>query len=131
MILGIENWRPVLNDSPHHLSVILSALMTGLGHITLLHHVPVGREFEGPAADLAPGLFHALIALLIASVAPRLEALLSLPTVVAEVGRVGLAAQLAHLVYLLVVVDLLLLRVGYQLEVWVKDAREARINKAQ
>jgi hypothetical protein len=105
--------------------------VTRLRHVTLLHHVPVGREFEGAAADLAPGLLHALVALLVAGVAPRLEALLSLPAVVAEVGLVGLATQLTQLVDLLVVSDFLLLRVSYKLEVRVEGAREAGVNKAQ
>jgi hypothetical protein len=116
VILGIKDWFPVFNDSPHHLSVILTALMTGLGHIALLHHVPVCREPELPGAHLALGLLHAFITFSVAWVTPRLIPLLSLAAVVAKVSGVGLAAQIAHLVNLLVVVDLPLLWVGDQLE---------------
>ena len=62
---------------------------------------------------------------------PRLIPLLSLAAVVAEVSRVGLAAQIAHLVNLLVVVDLPLLWVGDQLKTRVKDPSETGIDKTQ
>jgi hypothetical protein len=64
-------------------------------------------------------------------VAPRLIPLLSLAAVVAEVSGVGLAAQIAHLVNLLVVVDLPLLWVGDQLKTRVKDPSETGIDKTQ
>ena len=62
---------------------------------------------------------------------PCLIPLLSLAAVIAEVSRVGLAAQITHLVNLLVVVDLPLLWVGDQLETRVKDTCEPRIDKTQ
>ena len=62
---------------------------------------------------------------------PRLIPLLSLAAVIAEVSRVGLAAQIAHLVNLLVVVDLPLLWVSDQLETRLKDLSETGINKAE
>ncbi len=62
---------------------------------------------------------------------PRLIPLLSLAAVIAEVSRVGLAAQIAHLVNLLVVVDLPLLWVSNQLETRVKDTCEPWIDKTQ
>ncbi len=63
--------------------------------------------------------------------APCLIPLLSLAAVVPEVSLVGLAAQIAQLVNLLIVVDLSLLWVGYQLEARLKDTRETGINKAE
>ena len=62
---------------------------------------------------------------------PCLIPLLSLAAVVAEVSGVGLAAQIAHLINLLVIVDLPLLWVGDQLETRVKDPSETGINKAE
>ena len=63
--------------------------------------------------------------------APCLIPLLSLAAVVAKVSGVGLAAQIAHLVNLLVVVNLPLLWVSDQLETRVKDPSETGINKAE
>ena len=63
--------------------------------------------------------------------APCLVPLLPLAAIVAEISGVRFATQLAQLVNLLVVVDLLLLGVGYQLEARMKDTCETGINKAQ